>query len=248
MADPRRSWFRCARQTGGFTVPFAPSSSRRRTILPGVEDRNLLAVTGRDGVGYIGSFGAALQVASGGAMAVLLLAALIGLLMAPQARAADAGPTLPIETFLAERAPSASDALVSDMTAVYPVSTAGMARAPLRRGARLGSDYTQWLTQPIALVADDTASRAWLTQQGDALGALGVSVLVVRVQSLERMRALRAYRADLAMAPADVPELVDALRGVGAAIYPLVIMPDGRLLQDVRPLAPLAATPAGGAQ
>lgn len=38
------------------------------------------------------------------------------------------------------------------------------------------------------------------------------------------------------MAPAFVPELVGALREVHAAVYPLVILSDGSVQQDVRDL------------
>ena len=55
------------------------------------------------------------------------------------------------------------------------------------------------------------------------------------------MRKLRARRPDLQMAPAFVPELIDVLRKSGAAVYPLVIMPDGSFYQDIRMLAPARA-------
>jgi integrating conjugative element protein (TIGR03765 family) len=162
----------------------------------------------------------------------------------PAAKAADAGPTLPIQQFLAERLPATEQSqLVSDYAVDYPVRTAGLVRARLRKQvrfpARLPDSYTPWLTQPMALIGDDAASRAWLTQQGDALLAMGASVLVVRVPNVGRMRALREVRPDLPMAPAAVPELAGALRQAGAAVYPLVILPDGSLTQDVRDRAPI---------
>ena len=178
------------------------------------------------------------------ALCQLFLSTALLVLARPAAHAADAGPTLPIQQFLAERLPATQQSqLVSDYAVDYPVRTTGLVRARLRKQARLPAQlpdsYTQWLTQPMALIVDDAASRAWLTLQGDALGALGASVLVVRVPSVERMRALRAVRPDLPMAPATVPELADALRQAGAAVYPLVILPDGSLTQDVRDRAPI---------
>lgn len=174
-------------------------------------------------------------------MAVLLLShQLAG--AAQASPSADAGPTLPIQQFLAERMPAAQESLLlSDFAADYPVRTAGLARGRLdwhRAAAHMPKDYVQWLTQPMALVGDDPASRAWLTQQGDGLRALGASILVVRVPSAGRMRKLRAVRPDLPMAPAAVPQLADALRKAGAAVYPLVILTDGSLTQDVRDRAP----------
>lgn len=186
------------------------------------------------------------------ALCRLLALAVLLTLVRFAARAADLGPTLPIQQFLAERMPAAKQSqLVSDYAADYPVRTPGLVRARLRKQARsptqspaqlptrLPDPFALWLTQPMALIADDAASRVWLTQQGDALAALGASVLVVRVASVERMRALRAVRPDLPMAPATVPELADALRQVGAAVYPLVILADGSLTQDLRDRAPI---------
>ena len=150
----------------------------------------------------------------------------------------DAGPTLPIQQFLAERMPEAQQTLLlSDYAVEYPVHTAGLAIGRLhwsRLSARMPEPYAQWLTQPVALIGDDRASREWLTQQGDALRASGASILVVRVQSAERMRSLRAVRTDLPMAPGAVPQLADALRQAGVAVYPLVILPDGSLTQNMR--------------
>jgi integrating conjugative element protein (TIGR03765 family) len=204
------------------------------------------------GVGLTGFFAVLL---------VALLAGVTGLMPAHAAErtalrpTADAGPTLPIETVLAEIQPEGTQTeLVSDMAAAFPVATRGLRQAVLRRPGSLPRAYVQWLAQPIALVADDEASRRWLMQQGDALHALGASVLVVRVRSEERMRAMRSVRADLPMAPAAAPELVAALRAAGSAVYPLVIITDGTLRQDVRPLAVRqqagrpgqAQTPSGG--
>lgn len=181
------------------------------------------------GVGFTGSF----------AIAVFLVAFLACIVCASTASARDAGPTLPIESVLAERQPEGGHSdLVSDMAVAYPVATRGLHHAVLRSAASLPQAYAKWLTQPIAVIVDDVASRRWLTQQGDALHAMGASILVLRVQSAQRMRALREQRADLAMAPAAAPELVEALRAAGAAVYPLVILTDGSLQQDVRSLVP----------
>jgi integrating conjugative element protein (TIGR03765 family) len=181
------------------------------------------------GVGFTGTF----------AIAVFLVAFLACIVCATTATARDAGPTLPIESVLAERQPEGGHTdLVSDMAVTYPVATRGLRQAVLRSAASLPQAHAKWLTQPIAVIVDDVASRRWLTQQGDALHALGASILVLRVQSAERMRALRKQRADLPMAPAAAPELVEALRAAGAAVYPLVIFTDGSLKQDVRSLVP----------
>jgi len=198
--------------------------------LPRAERRTLPTVAAvLAGVGFTGSF----------ALSLSLVTFLAFVVCVATAHARDAGPTLPIESVLAERQPEgAHSELISDMAVAFPVATRGLRHAVLARPAALPAAYAAWLTQPIALIADDAASHRWLTQQGDALHALGASILVVRVASEARMRALRAHRGDLAMAPAAVPELVQALRSLGAAVYPLVILTDGRLQQDVRALMP----------
>jgi integrating conjugative element protein (TIGR03765 family) len=150
------------------------------------------------------------------------------------ASAADNGPTLPIEAFLAERQPQGPRSeLVSDMAVAFPVRNPGLRALALRGRPVIAAGYARWLTQPIALVADDARSRRWLTEQAAALLALNASILVVQVRSPQRMRAIRTHRPELAMAPAVLPSMVGALRHVGAAVYPLVIMPDGALLQDL---------------
>ena len=215
---------------GSQAFPAAPSLNRAvRRSLPTVAE-------GLASLGFTGSFVAALGVVM--FLACMVCSATAGPLTA-RMPAADDGPTLPIESFLAERQPEGSQTeLVSDMAAVYPVSNPGLRAGTPIGSASMPTAYAAWLTQPIALIGDDANSRRWLTQQGDALNALGASILVVQVKSLERMRALRAHRPDLAMAPARVPELVAVLRGIGAAVYPLVILTDGSVLQDVRSRVP----------
>ena len=225
---------------GSHAFPAAPRLDRaEHRSLPTVAD-------GLASLGFTGSFVAALGV-------VLFLACVVcsATAAAPNAPSAtrDHGPTLPIESFQAERQPEgggggAGAELVSDMAVAYPVATRGLRAATLQGPASLPATYGTWLTQPIALIADDAKSRRWLSQQGDALNALGAAILVVRVKSRELMRALRAHRPDLAMAPAVVPELVAALRGANAAVYPLVILTDGSVRQDVRSIAPVPPSPA----
>ena len=162
-------------------------------------------------LGFTGSFVAALSVVM--FLACVVCRATAGPSVAPTS-ARDDGPTLPIESFLAERQPDGPQTeLVSDMAVVYPVSNPGLRAGTPIGSASMPAAYAAWLTHPIALIGDDANSRRWLTQQGDALNALGASILVVQVKSLERMRALRAHRPELAMAPARVPELVAVLRG-----------------------------------
>ena len=215
---------------GSQALPATPSLNRaERRSLPTVAE-------GLASLGFTGSFVAALSVVM--FLACVVCSATAGPSVAPTS-ARDDGPTLPIESFLAERQPDGPQTeLVSDMAVAYPVSNPGLRTGTPGGSASMPAAYAAWLTQPIALIGDDANSRRWLTQQGDALNALGASILVVQVKSLERMRALRAHRPELAMAPARVPELVAVLRGIAAAVYPLVILADGSVQQDVRSRIP----------
>lgn len=145
--------------------------------------------------------------------------------------AADDGPTLPISAVLAERLPDISTTLVSDLAADYPIDTPGMHPGRLAQPVHLTDGASQWLAQPIALVGDDERSRTWLLAHSAMLGRLQARVLVVQVDSPEHMRLLRQLQPDLAMAPAAVPELAQQLAHAGAAVYPLLLMPDGKVLQ-----------------
>jgi len=168
------------------------------------------------------------------------LLVLIALFPAALAAASDAGPTLPIETFYAERRQDGAQPGVSELAADYPVATRGLRRQRLRQDTSLASSFAAWMPHPVALIADDQASLSWLVEQGDALRTVGATVLVVRVSSSERMRAIRNLRPELPMAPADVSSLARPLQEVNAAVYPLVILEDGSVRQDIRHLARVA--------
>ena len=232
---------------GARPCPLHPQTSAAAPPPSRVERRSLPTVAaGLAGLGFTGSFLSALGLVT---LLGCVVCAATAAAAAPARPPRDHGPTLPIESFLAERQPEgggvgAGAELVSDMAVAYPVATRGLRAATLQGPASLPSAYGTWLTQPIALIADDAVSRRWLSQQGDALNALGAAILVVRVKSRELMRALRAHRPDLAMAPAAVPELVAALRGANAAVYPLVILTDGSVRQDVRSIAPVPPAPS----
>ncbi len=156
------------------------------------------------------------------------------LCLAGAAIAADAGPTLPIAAFTAERSPhEARDRpMLTDAAITYPVATRGFTAGAPRLGARLSPAYAAWLTGNLAIVADEPSSRRWLAQHDEALAAMQATVLVVRVRDGARMNELRRLHAALPMAPADLSHLAPVLARVGAAVYPLLVMPDGTLMQS----------------
>ncbi|MBT0960321.1 PFL_4695 family integrating conjugative element protein [Denitromonas iodatirespirans] len=81
--------------------------------------------------------------------------------------------------------------------------------------------------RPIAIVGDDTPSRAWLEANAARLREIGAAVMVVRVASEARFATLRVL-ADVPFAPASGDALLERL---GVAVWPLLISADGEISQ-----------------
>jgi integrating conjugative element protein (TIGR03765 family) len=153
--------------------------------------------------------------------------------------AQDHGPTIPLATFLADSGSAEGQGpTFADLTASFPVvTTPSLRHAPLKAGVKLKKQLGTWLSAPIALVVDDGASLRWLQEQAEALQQMRASVLVVRVGSKDAMNKLRAAAPSVKMAAADASNLTYELRQMNSAVYPLVILADGSLHQDLRPFA-----------
>jgi integrating conjugative element protein (TIGR03765 family) len=164
-----------------------------------------------------------------------------GTLLVTSVHAQDHGPTIPLATFLVDSGSAESPSqgpTFADLTAAFPVATSPpLRRATLRPGARMNKQLSTWLRSPIALVVDDVASRDWLKEQSEALRQMRAAVLVVRVASKEAMSALRAAAPSVKMAAADASNVAHELAQIDSAVYPIVILADGSLHQDLRPFA-----------
>ncbi len=151
-----------------------------------------------------------------------------------QAGGADAGPTVPIAVYLAERMPdTANTELAADLAISFPVKSKGMRPGTLKSPTSLAPAHARLMTQPLAIVGDDTASQAWLTRYSTELARIGAAVLVIDVASAQRMVALRQAYPDLPMAAASLQGWIPALRASNALVYPLLVGADGSVRQGL---------------
>ena len=77
---------------------------------------------------------------------------------------------------------------------------------------------------PLFLVGDDARSRAWLRQRHAALRELGAVGLVVNVESMAALTALRRLAPGLTLSPASGDDLAQRL---GLRHYPVLITSTG---------------------
>jgi integrating conjugative element protein (TIGR03765 family) len=79
--------------------------------------------------------------------------------------------------------------------------------------------------RPFFLVGDEGTSRAWLQTQREALRKLGAVGLVVNVETLEGLNALRRIVPGVMLAPVSGDDLAIRLK---LATYPVLILPPER--------------------
>nr|WP_228734622.1 integrating conjugative element protein [Xanthomonas euvesicatoria] len=77
---------------------------------------------------------------------------------------------------------------------------------------------------PFFLIGDDARSRAWLRQRAPALRELGALGLVVNVESVDALAALRGLATGLTLAPVSGDDLAGRL---GLRHYPVLITATG---------------------
>lgn len=77
---------------------------------------------------------------------------------------------------------------------------------------------------PFFLIGDDPPSRAWLHARGDTLRALGAVGLVVNVNTVEGLAALRRDAPGLTLAPTSGDDIAVRL---GLAHYPVLVTATG---------------------
>jgi len=103
---------------------------------------------------------------------------------------------------------------------MLPVRSELLAPGPVeRRAAELSG-----LTQPMFLVGDDDRSRQWLQQRLPQLRRLKAVGLVVQVQSIARLHALRRLAPDVTLSPASGDDLA---RRLGLRHYPALLTATG---------------------
>lgn len=142
----------------------------------------------------------------------------------------DTGNTVPSVQYLSHVLHGADREDESPLVA-FPVSTADMAPGELhQQGMRL--PHAQWMTQPVFLLGSDPFSRAWLERNNAALATLQAAGIVVSVPDAQTFKALQRV-SNVPLAPASAPALVQALRQLGVAVYPVIVLTDGTVTQDL---------------
>ncbi|QIL80324.1 DUF2859 domain-containing protein [Diaphorobacter sp. HDW4A] len=101
----------------------------------------------------------------------------------------------------------------------------------------------KWMTQSLALVGDDAASRQWLALHLERLLSLGTAVIVVAAASEGQFKELQRQVAGLAIAPDTGVWLQQRLATAGAGVYPLFIGVDGLARQHIFSLGSASAPP-----
>lgn len=89
----------------------------------------------------------------------------------------------------------------------------------------------KWMTQTIAVVGDDDASRKWLHLHQERLHSLRTTVIVVSAASEASFKALQQQLDGLPIVPDTGIWLQSRLVAAQAAVYPLFIGLDGRARQ-----------------
>ena len=86
-----------------------------------------------------------------------------------------------------------------------------------------------WLAHPIFVLGTDILSFQWLQLHRQTLTELGASGLVIAASSETDFKDLQAFAGGLSLAPVRGEWLEQKLMSAGIAVYPLVVMPDGRI-------------------
>jgi integrating conjugative element protein (TIGR03765 family) len=103
---------------------------------------------------------------------------------------------------------------------MLPVRSELLAAGPVEHHATKLSG----LTQPMFLVGDDERSRQWLQQRLPELRRLKAVGLVVQVQSIDRLHALRRLAPGVMLSPVSGDDLA---RRLGLRRYPVLLTPTG---------------------
>lgn len=113
----------------------------------------------------------------------------------------------------------------------FPVHAGGLSPGKLDPVDRR-LDIPAWLTRPIFIVGNDPTSSRWLADHHTALLRLGAAGIVVSVPDVPAFKAMRRA-SSLPLVPHPAPHLARLLIQHGVAHYPLLILENGQVLQDL---------------
>ncbi len=143
----------------------------------------------------------------------------------------DSGDGVPIGPLLSQAMTSADIDEVSPLVQ-FPVRSPGLKPGLLGEPAATWPD-ARWLVQPVFLIGEDPQSIAWLQGNLDRLAAISASGMLVQVDTPEAYKRIQRLADGLHMAPLSSAWLEARLQKIGAAVLPLLILPDGRITQLV---------------
>lgn len=89
-----------------------------------------------------------------------------------------------------------------------------------------------WLSKALFVINDDQPSVDWLKHHSAVLQQLDATGIVLNVEHQTDLKALQR-QSPLPLVPAQAPSLVAMLRAAGVTVYPVAVMPDGLVVQDL---------------
>lgn len=116
---------------------------------------------------------------------------------------------------------------------IFPVSTPTMSPGILDpRNILL--DVQPWMTQPLFIVGTDPISLAWLESNKYLLLKIRAAGLVISAPDVASFKSLRRAIPPLPLVPSAAPSLTKALAAHGITRYPLLLLENGRVVQDLQ--------------
>ncbi|WP_444944846.1 integrating conjugative element protein [Microbulbifer sp. ZKSA006] len=135
----------------------------------------------------------------------------------------DSGDTLPIAQYLPKRSepqPKQSALPSKHKAFQLPIETPSMSPGRVSATERT----LKYLQQPLFLIGADKQSKAWLQARRDQLVELNAIGLLVQVDTLEEIKAIKALANGLRLMPASAESFAKPL---ALKHYPVLISKDG---------------------
>lgn len=119
----------------------------------------------------------------------------------------------------------------------FPVACSGMSPGKLESTLHR-IDIPNWLTRPIFIVGSDAASAKWLAENHALLLHRGAAGIVVSVNDVAAFKSMRR-KTSLPLVPHPAPHLIRVLQENGIVHYPLLLLENGEIFQDLGSLRPV---------
>jgi len=141
----------------------------------------------------------------------------------------DSGKTVPSAQYFSHVLHGV-DAVDESPLLAFPVQVKGLRPGVVSGKHRIAN--AQWLTQPLFVIGADEMSTQWLQKYRVAIQRLKASGIVVSVKDVQTFKALQRI-SEAPVAPHPAPGLVSALKAAGVTAYPVMVLTDGSVVQDL---------------